>query len=146
MTHADDNGLVAPPRLAPIQVVIVPIWKSDEEKSQVSGVGGQVKTVLQQAGIRAKLDLRENMKPGAKYFDWEARGVPVRLEVGPRDVAAGPPGLARPPGGHAAVEGDGGAAAGGARRAQNQTGPLPAAKDRPRTHTSPHRPKRPRTH
>src|SRR5207249_6017013 len=54
MTHSDDNGLVAPPKLAPIQVVIVPIWKSDEEKSQVSGVGGQVKTVLQQAGIRAK--------------------------------------------------------------------------------------------
>src|SRR2546430_17111639 len=110
MTHADDNGLVAPPKLAPIQVVIVPIWKSEEERTQVSGVGGQVKTVLQQAGIRAKLDLRENMKPGAKYFDWEARGVPVRLGVGPRDVAAGTLGGAprtrRPGGGEA----DGGSA------------------------------------
>src|SRR2546422_2886720 len=66
MTHSDDNGLVAPPRLAPIPGLIVPIYKSDEERGQVSGVGGQVKTGLPQAGIRVGLDLRENMKPGAK--------------------------------------------------------------------------------
>ena len=88
MTHSDDNGLVAPPRLAPIQVVIVPIWKSDEEKQQTSDVGRQVQTALAKAGVRVELDLRD-MKPGAKYFDWEAKGVPLRLEIGPRDVAAG---------------------------------------------------------
>ena len=88
MTHSDDNGLICPPRLAPIQVVIVPIWKSDEERSQVSGVGSQVKAELEKAGIRVELDLRDSLKPGAKYFEWEAKGVPLRLEVGPRDVAA----------------------------------------------------------
>jgi prolyl-tRNA synthetase len=88
MTHSDDNGLICPPRLAPIQVVIVPIWKSDDERSQVSGVGDQVKKDLENAGIRVELDLRDSLKPGAKYFEWEAKGVPLRLEVGPRDVAA----------------------------------------------------------
>jgi len=88
MTHSDDNGLICPPRLAPIQVVIVPIWKSDEEYSQVSAVGLRVKTELEKAGIRVELDLRDSLKPGAKYFEWEAKGVPLRLEVGPRDVAA----------------------------------------------------------
>ena len=89
MTHSDDNGLVLPPRLAPIQVVIVPIWKSEEEKSQVAGVGGKVKTDLEAAGLRVELDLRDTMKPGAKYFEWEAKGVPLRLEIGPRDLAQG---------------------------------------------------------
>jgi prolyl-tRNA synthetase len=88
MTHSDDNGLICPPRLAPIQVVIVPIWKSEEEKAQVSGIGAQVKRDLENAGIRVELDLRDSLKPGAKYFEWEAKGVPLRLEVGPRDVAA----------------------------------------------------------
>ncbi len=107
MTHGDDNGLVCPPRLAPVQVVIVPIWKSGEERSQVSGVGGQVKAELDKAGIRVELDARENLKPGAKYFEWEARGVPVRLEVGPRDVAAGQVMLARRTGGKAPLKLDG---------------------------------------
>src|SRR5207302_7191425 len=89
MTHSDDHGLVCPPKLAPVQVAIVPIWKSEEERAQVSGVGGQVKAELEKAGIRVELDLRDNMKPGAKYFEWEAKGVPLRLEIGPRDVAAG---------------------------------------------------------
>jgi len=89
MSHGDDHGLVCPPKLAPIQVAIVPIWKSDEEKAQVAAVAERVKTELAKAGIRVELDLRESMKPGAKYFEWEARGVPLRLEVGPRDVAAG---------------------------------------------------------
>jgi prolyl-tRNA synthetase len=101
MTHSDDNGLVAPPKLAPVQVVIVPIWKSDEERSQVSGVGGQVKADLEKAGLRVELDVRDNMKPGAKYYEWEALGVPVRLEIGPRDVAAGQVMLARRTGGKA---------------------------------------------
>ncbi|HEY6807196.1 MAG TPA: proline--tRNA ligase [Gemmatimonadales bacterium] len=106
MTHSDDHGLVAPPRLAPIQVAIVPIWKTDEEKQQVSGVGAQVKDALAQAGVRVELDLRE-MKPGAKYFDWEAKGVPLRLEIGPRDVAAGQAMAARRTGGKAPVKLDG---------------------------------------
>jgi prolyl-tRNA synthetase len=101
MTHSDDNGLIAPPKLAPVQVAIVPIWKSDEEKSQVSRVGSQVKADLEQAGLRVELDLRENLKPGAKYFEWEALGVPVRLEIGPRDLAAGQAMLARRTGGKA---------------------------------------------
>jgi prolyl-tRNA synthetase len=100
MTHSDDNGLIAPPRLAPIQVAIVPIWKTDDEKAQVSGLGGQVKETLTKAGFRVELDLRD-MKPGAKYFDWEAKGVPLRLEIGPRDVAAGHAMAARRTGGKA---------------------------------------------
>jgi prolyl-tRNA synthetase len=103
MTHSDDNGLVAPPKVAPVQVAIVPIWKTDEERSQVSGVGGQVKADLEKAGIRVELDLRDNLKPGAKYFEWEALGVPVRLEIGPRDLAAGQAMLARRTGGKAPV-------------------------------------------
>jgi len=104
MTHSDDNGLVAPPKLAPVQVVIVPIWKSEEERSQVSGVGAQVKTELEQAGVRVDLDLRDSLKPGAKYFEWEAKGVPLRLEIGPRDVAAGQAVAARRTGGKAPVK------------------------------------------
>jgi len=103
MSHGDDNGLVCPPRLAPVQVAIVPIWKSEEERAQVSGVGGQVKAQLAKTGggVRVELDLRENLKPGAKYFDWEAKGVPLRLEIGPRDVAAGQAMAARRTGGKA---------------------------------------------
>jgi prolyl-tRNA synthetase len=101
MTHSDDNGLVAPPKLAPVQVVIVPIWKSDQERSQVSSIGDQVKVALENAGVRVVLDARENLKPGAKYFEWEAKGVPLRLEIGPRDVAAGQVMAARRGGGKA---------------------------------------------
>src|SRR5947207_8944970 len=88
MTHSDDNGLVCPPKLAPVQVVIVPIWKSEEERGQVLGVGDKVKAELVKAGIRVELDSRDSLKPGAKYFEWEAKGVPLRLEIGPRDVSA----------------------------------------------------------
>ena len=101
MTHSDDHGLVAPPRLAPVQVVIVPIWKSEEEQARVLGVGAQVKAELAQAGVRVELDGRDSLKPGAKYFEWEAKGVPVRLEIGPRDVAAGQAMVARRTGGKA---------------------------------------------
>ncbi|HEU4699865.1 MAG TPA: proline--tRNA ligase [Gemmatimonadales bacterium] len=87
MTHSDDNGLICPPRLAQWQVVIVPIWKTDEEKAQVVEVGRRLRQELHAAGLRVHLDDREGMKPGAKYYEWEARGVPFRLEVGPRDVA-----------------------------------------------------------
>jgi prolyl-tRNA synthetase len=101
MTHSDDNGLITPPRLAPVQVVVVPIWKSDEERARVSEVATRIAAELATAGVRVQTDLREGMKPGAKYFEWEARGVPLRLEVGPRDVAAGQVVAARRTGGKA---------------------------------------------
>src|SRR5947208_16232692 len=103
MTHSDDNGLIAPPKVAPVQVAIVPIWKTDDERSQVSGVGSQVKADLEKAGLRVELDLRDTMKPGAKYFEWEGLGVPVRLEIGPRDLASGQVVLARRTGGKGPV-------------------------------------------
>ena len=107
MSHGDDHGLVCPPKLAPIQVAIVPIWRSPEERAQVATVGTALKTDLERAGLRVELDLRDGMKPGAKYFEWEARGVPLRLELGPRDVAAGQVIAARRTGGKApmALEG-----------------------------------------
>src|SRR3989475_12742204 len=103
MTHSDDNGLVAPPRLAPIQVVIVPIYKSDDEQRAVLQAAEKVRGELDKAGVRVKLDGRAELKPGAKYFEWEARGVPLRLEIGPRDVAAGQVTMARRTGGKAPV-------------------------------------------
>ena len=103
MTHSDDNGLVAPPKLAPVQVAIVPIWKTDEERTQLSAVGRQLKSDLEKNGLRVEFDERENMKPGAKYFEWEALGVPVRLEIGPRDLAGGQVVLARRTGGKGPV-------------------------------------------
>jgi prolyl-tRNA synthetase len=111
MTHSDDNGLICPPRLAPLQVVIVPIWKTDDEKAQVLAVGEKVRADLARAGVRVQLDARDTVKPGAKYFEWEARGVPVRLEIGPRDVAQGQAMAARRTGGKAPLKLDGLAAA-----------------------------------
>ncbi|MGD8699068.1 MAG: proline--tRNA ligase [Gemmatimonadales bacterium] len=88
MAHSDDLGLVLPPRLAPLEVVIVPIWKSDEQKGQVMEASERIKKRLEGVA-RVKLDDRETLNPGAKYYEWEAKGVPVRLEVGPKDVAQG---------------------------------------------------------
>ncbi|HEV8305406.1 MAG TPA: proline--tRNA ligase [Gemmatimonadales bacterium] len=130
MTHSDDNGLVAPPKVAPVQVVIVPIWKSEEERGQVSGVGGQVKADLEKAGVRVELDLRDNMKPGAKYFEWEALGVPVRLEIGPRDIAAGQVVMARRTGGKAPAPLAGVVGAAQSALDEIQRGLLEAAKQR----------------
>src|SRR6266705_3413170 len=107
MTHSDDNGLVCPPKLAPVQVVIVPIWKSEEERGQVLAVGDKVRAELTLAGFRVELDARDSLKPGAKYFEWEAKGVPLRLEIGPRDVAAGQVMTARRTGGKAPAPLDG---------------------------------------
>src|SRR5688500_4157724 len=95
MTHSDDSGLVCPPRLAQYQVVIVPIYKTDEERGVVLETAERVRKELAAAGIRTHLDARIGTKPGAKYYEWAARGVPLRLEVGPRDVAAGTAMLAR---------------------------------------------------
>jgi len=135
MTHSDDNGLVCPPQLAPVQVAIVPIWKSEEERGQVSGVGGQVKAELEQAGIRVELDLRDNLKPGAKYFEWEAKGVPLRLEIGPRDVAAGQVMTARRTGGKAPAPLDGLAPTVGRALAEIQASLFKAAQDRREAHS-----------
>jgi len=99
MTHGDDKGLVTPPRLAQYQVVIVPIYKTDEERAQVLEASDRVLKELRQAGIRTHLDARDGLKPGAKYYEWEGRGVPLRLEIGPRDLAGGTAMLARRTGG-----------------------------------------------
>jgi prolyl-tRNA synthetase len=94
MTHGDDAGVVVPPRLAPTQVVIVPILKG-EDLSTVLTKADEVLARLREAGIRAKIDARENLSPGAKYFEWERKGVPFRMEIGPRDIEQGQIALAR---------------------------------------------------
>jgi prolyl-tRNA synthetase len=88
MAHSDDNGLVLPPRLAPIQVVIVPIFKDDAEKSLTVGAARQVETELKAAGLRVHVDDRDQYRPGWKFNEWETKGVPVRLELGPKDLAS----------------------------------------------------------
>ncbi len=87
MTHGDDQGLVLPPKLAPIQVVVVPIFRNDEEKAKVMPVVEQVRQML--ADFRIKVDERTELTPGFKFNDWEMRGVPLRLEIGPKDVEKG---------------------------------------------------------
>ena len=87
MVHGDDQGLILPPRLAPYQVVIVPIYKTDEESAAVMENAHRLRRELLDAGIRVKMDEREGLSPGFKFNDWEMRGVPLRLELGPKDVA-----------------------------------------------------------
>jgi prolyl-tRNA synthetase len=89
MTHGDDNGIVLPPWLAPTQVVIVPIYRSDEERGTVLDKANAVAKRLKQDQVRVHIDSRDTMKPGAKYYEWERKGVPMRVEIGPRDVANG---------------------------------------------------------
>ncbi len=84
MTHSDDKGLVLPPKLAPVQAVIVPIFRKDAEKAQVLEAASRIAQ-----SIGAKVDERDGLTAGAKFFHWERRGVPVVLELGPRDLAAG---------------------------------------------------------
>jgi prolyl-tRNA synthetase len=92
MTHGDDAGLRIPPLLAPTELVIVPIYRTDEERSRVLEAAAQIERDLGQwerrepNALRVHVDRREGMKPGAKYYDWELRGVPLRLELGPRDL------------------------------------------------------------
>ncbi len=86
MAHSDDTGLVLPPKLAPIQVVITPIWKGEAQRDELLDYAYGVRDELKAVGIRVQVDTRDNMKPGAKYFEWERKGVPLRLEVGPRDM------------------------------------------------------------
>lgn len=86
MTHGDDHGLVLPPRLAPIQVVIVPIWRKNREREAVLAAAEKLYTRLKDVA-RVKLDTREGVTAGWKFNDWEMRGVPLRVEIGPRDIA-----------------------------------------------------------
>ena len=95
MTHGDDKGLVMPPRLAPYQSVIIPIYRKDEEKTAVMEAVARITAELKAAGIRYKVDDREKLSPGYKFNDWELRGVPTRIEIGPRDVAKNSVALAR---------------------------------------------------
>ncbi len=84
MVHGDDQGLILPPRLAPIQVAIVPIWRSDEQEAEVRKVVEGVKDELR--GVRYEFDDRETYTPGWKFNEWEQKGVPLRIEIGPREV------------------------------------------------------------
>src|SRR5687767_52728 len=87
MSHSDDQGLVLPPKLAPIQVVIVPIYKTDEEFSTTVGKAKEIAAELKKLGIRVKVDDDDKYKPGWKFAEYEFKGVPVRLAIGPRDLA-----------------------------------------------------------
>jgi prolyl-tRNA synthetase len=89
MTHSDDNGLVLPPKLAPNQVVIIPIYRGDEEFNTVSEVALELQKELRAKGLRVKFDNRDTQKPGWKFNEYELKGVPVRIAVGPKDIAKG---------------------------------------------------------
>jgi len=89
MTHSDDKGLVLPPKLAPTKVVVVPIYRKDTDKAAVLENGASIAAELNGAGVTTEVDAREEHSPGHKFFHWERLGVPVVIEIGPRDVAAG---------------------------------------------------------
>ena len=95
MAHGDDNGLVLPPALAPIQVVMVPIYRTEEELSAVLAEFDKIKTGLEALGVSVKIDSRDTLRPGFKFAEWELKGVPVRLAMGARDLAAGTVEVAR---------------------------------------------------
>jgi prolyl-tRNA synthetase len=95
MVHGDDKGLVLPPKIAPFQAVLIPIYRKDTEKAEVMPVVEKLKAELVAAGIRLKVDDRDEVRPGFKFNDWEMRGVPLRIEVGPKDVAKGTVAFAR---------------------------------------------------
>lgn len=89
MTHSDDNGLVLPPKLAPYQVVIVPIYRNDEQFNAVSEVAEEIQNELRSKGLRVKFDNRDTQKPGWKFNQYELQGVPVRIAIGPKDLENG---------------------------------------------------------
>jgi prolyl-tRNA synthetase len=88
MAHGDDAGLRLPPAVAPVQVAIVPIFRTDEERASVLDVASKLREDLAASGVRVRLDDRDQHRPGYKFAEWELKGVPVRIELGPRDVAA----------------------------------------------------------
>jgi prolyl-tRNA synthetase len=95
MTHSDDNGLVLPPKLAPDQVVIVPIYRNDEQFDAVSEVATKLMKELRAKGVRVKFDNRDTHKPGWKFNEYELKGVPLRIAIGPKDVEKGTVEMAR---------------------------------------------------
>ncbi|MGB7841619.1 MAG: proline--tRNA ligase [Salinimicrobium sp.] len=95
MTHSDDKGLVLPPNLAPIQVVIVPIYKGEEQLEQISEVANKLTEDLRAAGLAVKYDNRDTQKPGWKFAQYEMQGVPVRIAIGPKDLEKGSVEIAR---------------------------------------------------
>lgn len=95
MAHSDNNGLVLPPKLAPIQVVMVPIFKTDEDYKQILDRMADMKSRLVAAGITVKIDDRDNLRSGFKFAEWELKGVPVRIAMGPRDLQNGTVEIAR---------------------------------------------------
>ena len=95
MCHSDNNGLVLPPALAPIQVVMVPIFKTEDEKAAIVARMEELKKELESKGVSVKIDNRDNLRPGFKFAEWELKGVPVRVVIGPRDLEAGNVELAR---------------------------------------------------
>ncbi|MFZ9006484.1 MAG: proline--tRNA ligase [Nitrosopumilaceae archaeon] len=86
MVHGDDQGLVLPPKVAPTQVVIVPIYNTDEDKKRILGKANEIKQSLDSKQIRTHVDERTEMSPGYKFNDWEMKGVPLRIEIGPKDM------------------------------------------------------------
>ncbi len=95
MAHSDDNGLVLPPKVAPIQVVIIPIYKNEEELAAITKVAEEIMTSLKKNEVRVKFDDRDNQRPGWKFADYEFKGVPLRIAMGPRDLENGTIELAR---------------------------------------------------
>jgi len=87
MTHGDDKGLILPPKIAPIQVVIIPIYYTNDDKDSVMQKANQIKDDLSKIDLRVHLDDREQLTPGFKFNDWEMKGIPIRIEIGPKDIA-----------------------------------------------------------
>lgn len=95
MAHSDDNGLVLPPKLAPFQVIIVPIYKTDEQKKQIAELAGKLMADLRKTGVSVRFDDRDTHKPGWKFAEYELKGVPLRLAIGPNDLENGTVEVAR---------------------------------------------------
>lgn len=95
MAHSDNNGLVLPPKLAPIEVVMVPIFKNDEEHDKIIKTMNELKSLLQKLNVSVKIDDRDNLRSGFKFAEWELKGVPVRVAIGPRDLENGTLEIAR---------------------------------------------------
>jgi len=89
MTHGDDTGIVVPPRLAPVQVVVVPIYRKDEERTAVVEKAHALAAQMREIGVRVRVDDRDHLNPGSKFWEWERKGVPFRMEIGPKDLEKG---------------------------------------------------------
>ena len=86
MTHSDDRGLVLPPKMAETQAVIIPIWKTEQERKEIEEVCKKLESELQNEGVSTSTDYRDHLTPGFKFNDWEKKGIPVRIEIGPKDL------------------------------------------------------------